>query len=174
MYTALCTVILAVCSQIIVPGAIPFTMQTFAAAFISAVFGAKRACRAVIIYILLGIFGIPVFSSFRAGIPALLTPPGGYIIGLIPFCAVSGFFCTRFGRRFAVMLPAMLVGLAMCYAVGTAQYMVYAKNSVIPALSVCVLPFILPDALKLILAAVLAKRFAGFTVDKSRQKMYNK
>lgn len=159
VYIAVSAAILAICSQISIPAAIPFTLQTFATAFIGAYFGAKRGVGAVLVYILLGIAGIPVFAGFRAGFPALLGGTGGYIIGLIPFAAAAGLFAKRSAKKLPIMLAGMFLGLVACYALGTAWYVhIYAEKGLMYALSACVVPFILPDTIKLVLAALLVKR----------------
>ena len=159
VYMAISAAILAICSQISIPGTIPFTLQTFAAAFIGGYFGVKRGAGAVLVYILLGIAGIPVFAGFRAGFPVLLGGTGGYIIGLIPFAAIAGFFAKRSAKKIPVTFAGMFLGLVVCYALGTAWYVhIYAEKGLMYALLTCVTPFILPDAVKLFLAALLVKR----------------
>ncbi|MDD6735794.1 MAG: biotin transporter BioY [Clostridiales bacterium] len=165
VYISICTALLAICSQICIPGAVPFTLQTFAAAFIGAFLGAKKGVIATVIYILLGIVGIPVFAGFRAGIPTLLGGTGGYIIGLIPFAAITGLFCRRFGRKIQVMLPSMILGLAVCYLLGTVWFVhLYAEKGLWYAVSTCVLPFIIPDLIKLFLASLLVKKLENIDI----------
>ena len=87
-YIALMAVVIALCSWISVPAAVPFTMQTFAVFCALLLLGGRRGTFAVALYILLGAFGLPVFSGFRGGIGALLGPTGGYIVGFL-LCAVD-------------------------------------------------------------------------------------
>ena len=79
-YVALGAVLIAICSWISIPAAVPFTLQTFAVAFVLLTLGGRRGTLSIIIYILLGAIGIPVFSQFSAGIGVLLGTTGGYII----------------------------------------------------------------------------------------------
>jgi biotin transport system substrate-specific component len=84
---ALGAVLIIICSWLTVPFAVPFTMQTFAVYCALLLLGGRRGLLAVLLYILLGAFGLPVFSGFRGGIGALLGPTGGYILGFL-LCAL--------------------------------------------------------------------------------------
>ena len=87
-HVALCAVLIAVCSWITIPAAVPFTLQTFAVFTACALLGGKSGLCAVGLYMLLGAVGLPVFSGFGAGMGALLGPTGGYILGFA-FTALS-------------------------------------------------------------------------------------
>lgn len=155
--------LMAVCAWISVPAAVPFTMQTFAVFAAAAALGARRGTLAVLVYILLGAAGLPVFSGFKGGIGALMGSTGGYITGFLPCAFITGLLCDRFGRSLQVMIPSMLLGLLICYAIGTgwfmAVYLSAGKEAVLSkVLLMCVVPFIIPDALKIFLAAFIAKR----------------
>ena len=127
-YIALCVALLSVCAWITVPLPPPFvrfTMQTFAVFFAVLLLGEGRATLALTAYVLLGIIGVPVFSGFNAA-PALFGPTGGYIVGFffIPLCV---FVCKKlFGRGEEKLVAAMVgcaAGLIVCYAFGTAWFM---------------------------------------------------
>ncbi len=160
---ALCAAVMAVCSWISIPAAVPFTMQTFGVFLAVGLLGGRNGTLAVLIYILLGAAGLPVFSGFAGGIGHLFGATGGYIIGFI-FSALLMWLVEAFlGRSNKTLVASMIAGLLVCYAFGTAWFMVvYAKNSgsigLITALSWCVFPYIIPDALKILLAAVLTRR----------------
>ncbi len=160
---AMGTALLVICSWISVPMTVPFTLQTFAVCLTAALFGARRGFRTVFCYILLGAAGLPVFSGFKGGIGALLSVTGGYIAGFLFTALVVGFAAERRGRKLRVLIPAMILGILLCYAFGTAWFvLVYTKNTgpigVAAALGWCVLPYIPADAAKLALASVLAVR----------------
>ena len=163
--TAAGTVLLAALSQIYIPMPAPFvrfTMQTFALFLIIAVLGEKKAAFAILAYILLGALGMPVFSGFK-GTAALIGNTGGYILGFI-FVPPLSFAGTKLFKNIAAgRVFGMLAGLIICYAFGTAWFMfLYVKNvggiALGTALSYCVLPFILPDVIKMALALFLAER----------------
>lgn len=153
---ALCTALIVIASFISVPTAPPFTLQVAAVAFCGKALGGKRGVLCVLLYILLGIFGLSVFSGFVGGVAALFGATGGYILGFLPLAYFSGF-----GKTFARSYLSMTIGLILCYTFGTLWYLlVYigSFSSILPILATCVLPFIIPDLLKLFLAALIAKR----------------
>lgn len=161
IYGASCVALMAVCSWINIPVAIPFTMQTFAVFLTVALLGTKRALAAIGAYILLGAVGVPVFAGFSSGVGVILGPTGGYLLGFLPAAAVAGIIMKQGGKLRRML--GMCAGLAICYAVGTAWFMlVYARNSggigLGAALSMCVLPFVLPDIVKLTLATLITDR----------------
>ena len=155
--------LLAVCAWIAVPTAIPFTLQTFGVCLVAALLGLRGGLWTVAVYLLLGAVGAPVFSGFRGGFGALLGATGGYLIGFLFTALAVGAAAERFGRRLPALLGSMALGVLLCYAFGTAWFvLVYSRGSgavgVGTALSWCVLPYLLPDAVKIALAAVLAQR----------------
>lgn len=159
-YISLSIAFISICAWICVPAAVPFTLQTFAIFLCSAVFGAKRAFTAVLLYIMLGAIGLPVFSGFRGGFGVLFGATGGYITGFLPSALIAG--CrSNYRENTLVDITFMLAALFVCYAFGTVWYVgAYASgmSSVAAALAACVLPYIVPDMLKILLAAILARR----------------
>ena len=161
-YMALGAVLIAVCSWISVPAPVPFTMQTFAVFCVLLLLGGRRGSVAVLVYLLLGAAGLPVFSGFRGGIGALLGATGGYLLGFLLTGLVYRLF-ERFSGSFWLRVLALALGLALCYAFGTLWFVqVYARQtgpiSVAAALGWCVFPFLLPDGVKLALALLLSGR----------------
>ena len=153
-HVALFAVLIAVCSWITVPAAVPFTLQTFAVFTACALLGGKQG---------LGAVGLPVFSGFGAGVGALFGPTGGYILGFA-FTALSMWGIeAKFGEALLARIAGMTLGLLLCYAFGTAWFMaVYARTGgpigLGAALSMCVFPFILPDIAKMALAIFISAR----------------
>lgn len=127
---ALFAAIIAVCSWIQIPMTVPFTMQTFAVFCALATLGGKGGTISILIYIVLGAVGVPVFAGFTGGIGILFGTTGGYIIGFL-FTGLLYWLITHFfGEKLPVMILALVLGLAVCYAFGTAWFMiVYAKNA---------------------------------------------
>ena len=165
-YTALFAVLLAVCAWISVPLPVPFTLQTFAIFAALGVLGGRRGTWAVAVYLLLGAVGLPVFSSFQGGLGALLGTTGGYILGFLALALVYWMVTALLGERMPVMAAAMVLGLVMCYAFGTAWFVILYTRTTGPmtvgaALSMCVLPFVIPDLIKLALALGLSRRLWG-------------
>ncbi len=161
-YMALMAVLIAVCSWISIQTVVPFTLQTFAVFCALELLGGARGTIAVAVYLLLGAVGVPVFAGFTGGLGILLGSTGGYLLGFLLTGLVYWLF-ERLGRSLWLRVAALLLGLALCYAFGTLWFIeVYSRAngplSVMTALSWCVLPFLLPDGLKLVLALLLSAR----------------
>lgn len=159
-YAALSTALIAVCSWISIPAQVPFTMQTFSVFLICDLLG-PTAILSVLLYLLLGAFGLPVFAGFSGGISVLFGPTGGYLIGFIAIAFLMAGWRYLFGER--LKSASMLLGLLICYLFGTFWFvLVYAHGSntvsFSVALSWCVLPYIIPDLLKIALARLIAVR----------------
>ncbi len=155
--------LIAICSWVAIPAAIPFTLQTFAVCLVTALFGLRTGLWTVTVYLLLGAVGAPVFSGFQGGIAALLGTTGGYLIGFLFTALIVGLAVESLGRKPLVLFAAMAVGILACYVFGTAWFvLVYARKSgpigVGTALAWCVLPYLLPDAAKIALATLLTGR----------------
>ena len=164
-YIGLFAVIIAICSWISIPTVVPFTLQTFAVFLAVAVLGGKRGTLSVIGYVLLGAVGLPVFSGFKGGIGVLLNTTGGYIIGFIFSALLMWAFEKAFGRKAWALILSMILALALCYAFGTIWFMIiYANNVGAVGLSAvlgwCVIPFIIPDLIKIALAFILSRRIS--------------
>ncbi len=163
VYVAVGAALLAVCSWISVPTPIPFTLQTFAVCLIAALLGWRLGLEALVVYILLGAVGLPVFSGFKSGVGALLGVTGGYIVGFLFTALVVGLAADRLGRKPLVLAVSMALGVLLCYAFGTVWFVrVYTASkgaiSFLSALSMCVFPYLLPDAVKIALAVFLTRR----------------
>lgn len=162
-YIALFVVVMAVCAWISVPTAVPFTLQTLGVFLAVGVLGGKRGTAAVLVYLLMGTVGVPVFSGFTGGLGRLLHVTGGYLLGLL-FCAlVMWGMETIFGQRTGIYVLSMVLGLLVCYTFGTLWYaVVYAQTSgtigLGAVLTWCVFPFLLPDAAKITLAVLISRR----------------
>lgn len=175
-YIAMGAVIIAVCSWISIPAAVPFTLQTFAVCLVTAVFGLKMGVWTVVVYILLGAVGIPVFSGFRGGIGALLGTTGGYIVGFVFTALIVGLAVKKFGRKPLVLAVSMVIGILVCYTFGTAWFMVvYAQKTgpigIMTALGWCVFPYLIPDGIKIVLAVLLTGRLSRLMpAERSAQK----
>lgn len=159
-YIALFAVLMAVCAWVTVPMTVPFTMQTFAVFAALCVLGGRRGLYAVAVYLLLGLAGLPVFSGFQST-GALLGPTGGYLVGFLVAALVYRVVTARLGESLPVMLLGCLLVMVTYYVFGTAWFMVaYARTTgpvgIMTALGWCVIPFILPDLVKLGLAVTLA------------------
>ena len=163
VYIGVFAVLIAVCSWISIPWTIPFTLQTFGVFMAIGVLGGKRGFLAVLVYILLGAVGAPVFSGFKGGAGVLLGTTGGYIVGFLFSALLMWGVEKLFGRGPIARIAGMILGLAACYAFGTAWFIqVYSRANgpigVSTALGWCVIPFIVPDLVKIGLAFFLAPK----------------
>ena len=154
-YTALGAALIAVSSLITVPGPIPFTMQTFGVFTSAALLGAKRGVLSVIVYILLGVIGLPVFSSFKAGPGVLAGPTGGYIVGFVFSALIAGAFSHRGTWR---LILGEILALIACYTFGSVWYMVWSGKSAYEVFLAAVVPFLFADAVKIALSVFACTR----------------
>lgn len=159
--------IMAVCSWLTIPTTIPFTLQTLAVFCTLCILGGRFGTVSVIVYLLVGLAGVPVFAGFSGGISAFLTPSGGYLIGFVFTALVYWAITAAFGDRTLVKIIALAAGLIVCYVFGTVWFMIFYSNNVEPvgvftALSWCVFPFLVPDAAKLAVAVVISRRLSKY------------
>ncbi len=158
--------LIAICSWIHIPATVDFTLQTLAVFLTVGLLGGKLGTLAVLAYILLGAVGAPVFAGFHGGLSVILGSTGGYIIGFVFSALVMWAVIHRFGEGTVALVAGMAAGLLVCYAFGTAWFMVvYTRAngavSLGTVLSWCVIPFILPDVAKIAVATLLTKRLKG-------------
>ena len=150
--------IISICAWISIPMVpIPITLQILGVFITASILGAKLGTVSIIIYILLGAVGLPVFSNFTGGFGILLSPTGGFIIGFI-FTALTIGIVTSFKNSILTNTLAMLLGLLLCYLFGTLWYCIYANVDFITAVLVCVVPFLIGDAIKIIVASILVTK----------------
>lgn len=164
-FIALGAAFIAICSWISIPLTVPVTMQTFAVFLIVSLLGGKRGTASVLVYIMLGAAGVPVFAQFTSGLGVLTGNTGGYILGFILIGLLAWGAEKLFGKKVFVQTAALVLGLLLCYAFGTAWFMfVYIRENGAVALGTvlgwCVVPFILPDILKLLLAQTISRQIA--------------
>lgn len=164
-YIAVSAVLIAICSWISIPTTVPFTLQTMCIFLVLGLLGGFRGTISIILYVLMGMVGIPVFAGFSGGFAVLLSPTGGYIIGFIAAALIYWCITARFGSGTVSMIFGMILGQLVCYAFGTAWFMVvYARTSgavgLMTALGWCVFPFLAADGAKIVLAYLLTRRLA--------------
>lgn len=160
---ALTIAIMAVSAWISIPiGPVPFTLQCFAIAFAICVLPAKECLASVGGYLVLGAFGVPVFSSMRGGISILAGVTGGFLWGyfigaLAGLVILAAFKKMGKDRTFVACLCACVAYLLCTYFCGTVQFMGVAGASVQAALAACVIPFVPVDIAKLVAASLVAR-----------------
>lgn len=168
VYIGLFAALIAVCSWISIPLTVPITLQTMAICLVAGLLGAKRGTITTVIYILLGLVGVPVFAGFSSGPAALLSPSGGYIIGFIFTALIVGIVSDKAKGKMLPLIISMVIGILVCYVFGTAWFaVVYAKQNETATtlktiLGWCVIPFLIPDAVKIAVASILTNRLKKF------------
>lgn len=142
-------------------GAIPLSLATFAVYIVSSIAKISISLPALIGYILLGAFGIPVFSGFTGGFQQLAGVTGGYIIGYIPCLIIVSLIIQKHENKKYIYPLSMVLGTLVCYIFGTAWYIIQTNSSLSSALLLCVVPFITGDIIKIAAASAV-----GFTLRK--------
>lgn len=164
-YIGIMVALMAVCAWITIPTVVPFTLQTFGVFLASALLGGKRGTLAVAVYLLLGAVGLPVFSGFTGGVGRLLGVTGGYLLGFLAQAVVLWIGERLLGRRPAAFFVSGVLGLAACYLFGSVWYLLLYTATTGPVSMAavvvqCVLPFLLPDLAKLLLAMAVGQRLS--------------
>ena len=159
---ALCTAVLCTVAPLSLPiGPVSLTLGVFGVLLCGALLPPDQALLATTAYLLLGLAGLPVFAGFGAGPGALFGVTGGYLLAYPLIAAVLSGVCAITRRPAARMAGVALANLC-CYTLGTGWFMWMTGQALLPALTACVLPFVLPDLFKgwcaLALAAALERR----------------
>ncbi len=154
-YIALFVAVVAVISQIAIPmpSLIPITLQTFAVCLCGYFLGLRNGGCAILVYVLLGAMGAPVFSSFQGGFSVIISHVGGFIVGFIPLALMCGISKRR--------IPAIAfgcLGICVCHLMGIIWYMVITKNPFIPSFVLVSLPYIFKDIILCILAYLVSEK----------------
>jgi biotin transport system substrate-specific component len=153
-FTGIFTAMMAVMAQISIPMplGVPMTMQTFAVSFAGVMLGAKRGFMAAVIYVLLGMAGLPVFANFSGGLGIALGPTGGFILSFPVMAAVIGLGT---GRGARLLIIALTAGTVVNFAAGMAMFSAVTGKGPGVAFTACVLPFIPTAVIKAAAAGAL-------------------
>lgn len=154
VFTGIFTAIIIILSQIAIPTSpVPFTLSLLAIFLTGILLPPRQAFLAVLVYILLGAFGLPVFAGMKGGVSALFGPTGGYILAY-PLMALIISLSRKYARKYKtlVLILGMLVSLFICYLLGTLWFSYITGTSFAASLALCVYPYIIFDLLKIGLA----------------------
>lgn len=152
--TALFAAIIGIMAQITIPlPYVPITGQTLAVGLAATILGKRYGVFSVLVYIMLGIAGLPVFSGMSSGIGVVFGPTGGYIIGFIPAAFLIGWLLERFGFTVKNAVIANIIAMIITLSFGAVWLKFVAELSWTAALTGGVTPFILVGIIKAILAA---------------------
>lgn len=155
-FIAMMTAILCILAPIAIPlpGLVPLSLATFAIYLIAFLLEWRQTAVSTLLYLILGMIGLPLFSSYQAGIGVLLGPTGGYLIGYIPMAVLCSLIFHRTDRRMVQIAGASLATLVL-YAVGTLWLMHITGMPLAGALAAGVLPFLPGDLLKIVAAVFM-------------------
>lgn len=154
---ALMTAVLCILAPISIPifiSPVPVSLGVLAVYLTAYVLSPLDATISVIIFILLGTFGLPVFSGYSGGLSKLVGPTGGYIIGFLFTVYISSLFI-HMKKGIIYDIIGMITGLALCYILGTIWFSYQQGKGFIASLLLCVVPFLIGDAIKIIVAVIL-------------------
>ena len=166
---ALLTAVLVLSSFLCIPvGDGRISLQFLAVLLIGGLLPMKYALLSILSYLTLGALGLPVFAGFGAGLGVLFGPTGGFLLGFLPSVLVFDLLCRK-KRSFPSFLVSGLLALSCCYLSGSVWYLIYLpEHSLLTTLSVCILPYLLPDLLKILLASLVLCALKGRRIS-SRQ-----
>lgn len=137
---------------------VPVSLGSLAVYFVVSVLGMKRGFISIVIYELLGLVGLPVFTGFTGGVGKLFGSTGGYLIGYLFMALICGYFVDKHGNSLIINILGMLLGTVVCYLFGTLWLAFQASLSFSAALAAGVLPFIPFDIIKLMLAIMIGRQ----------------
>lgn len=156
--TAVVAALLCIVAPVSVPvGVVPISLTMLVIFWGIYALGMWKAVASYLVYMGIGLVGLPVFSGFQGGLARLLGPTGGYLIGFIFLALISGFFIDRFDRWY-IHFVGMLLGTAVCYGFGTLWLAYQAEATFLEALAIGVIPFVPGDTLKIIAALIVGPR----------------
>jgi biotin transport system substrate-specific component len=150
--------------SVTIASAVPVTLATFAVMLSGLLLGGRLGALCQLIYLLIGVIGLPVCAGWTPALPRILGPTGGYLIGYIPMAFLCGAIYFRCGReavgirKIIALIVSMLAATVALYSFGTAWFCILNRVGVLEALTVCVLPFLIGDAVKIAAAAILVPR----------------
>lgn len=154
--TALMAALLCILGPVSIPiGPIPISLQLMLVFLAVYVLGTKRGMAAYLIYFLLGVVGLPVFSGFSGGLQKLVGPTGGFLAGFFPMALVAGLIVDRWWKNPVISAVGMYLGNILLYATGTLWYAFSAGVTVKAALMTTVVPFLLVDLSKIVVVALV-------------------
>ncbi|MCL2003731.1 MAG: biotin transporter BioY [Oscillospiraceae bacterium] len=145
------------------PYGVPLTFQTLAVLLAGVVLGPKKGALAAAAYLLLGTAGAPVFAGGRGGLGVVFGPTGGFLLSFPLMALAAGIGASKTGRW--PLWLGVAAGAAVNYMCGMLYFSLYMSSGLLHAFTVCVLPFIPADILKMAAAGLLGKRLRTLPAD---------
>jgi len=151
--TALVAAVLCILGPLAVPiGPVPISLTNLVALFGVCLLGTRLGTASMVVYLMLGAVGLPVFSGYGGGLAKLAGPTGGYLIGFVFMALIAGVFFEKSGGRAVPSMLGMALGTLVDYVLGTAWFIFQMKTGLWQALCLCVFPFVIGDAIKIAIA----------------------
>ena len=157
--TAVFAAVICAVAPFAVPiGPVPLSLATFIIYIAAGTLGLKSGVLSVVLYVLLGVIGAPVFTNFEGGFHKVAGATGGFIIGYVPCAAIIGVMTGAFGKKLRSYILGMVLGTLLLYTCGVFWFVFQTGNSFQASLLLCVLPFLPGDAVKIVASAMIAPR----------------
>lgn len=155
--TAMMTAILCILAPFSFPiGSVPISAATFVVYLAALLLGMKRSLLCVVLYLLLGAVGLPIFNGWSGGFSHIVGPTGGYLIGYLLIAFFTGWFMKLGHNKISLIILGMIVGTLGCYAIGTIWLAYQLSMDARAALMAGVIPFIPGDIAKMILSIAIS------------------
>lgn len=159
---AVVTAVLCILGPLSIPiGPVPISLATLAILLGVYVLGPWQGAASVLLYLVMGAIGLPVFSGFQGGFAKIAGPTGGYLLGYFLLALIAGWFIYKFYDIIWLQFVGMCLGTSVLYALGTVWLSHVAGMSFMEALAAGVLPFIPGDIIKMVIAIVLGRAVNG-------------
>ena len=154
--TGVMTAVICILAPLSIPiGVVPISFTNLAVYLALYVLGVKKGTISYLVYLCIGLVGVPVFSGFTSGPGKLFGPTGGYLIGFILMAVIAGVFIDKFTDKMYLCFLGMVLGTAVCYLLGTLWLAYQGGMNFQAALAAGVLPFIPGDLVKIVIAMLI-------------------
>ena len=159
---AIAAAFMAISSQLTIPlPLVPLTLQTLSVGIIATVLKPVDSLFSILVYLVLGAIGLPVFAGGAAGFGVILGPTGGFLIGFLiqaqqvaQLCKLAPVLKSTSGK-ITLFVLANIIGTIWCLAMGTVWLAIAGGLSLQAGFNAGFLPFIIPGLVKAILAAII-------------------
>lgn len=134
---------------------VPISFTNLAIYFAVFILGWKKGTLSYLIYFMLGLIGLPVFSGFTGGLAKVAGPTGGYLIGFIFLAIISGYFIEKFNGKVYMYVIGMVLGLLVTFVLGTAWLSYQLDVTLAKGLMMGVIPYLPGDVVKIVIATIV-------------------
>lgn len=135
---------------------VPISLTNLVIYFSIILIGLRKGTVSYLVYLFIGLIGLPVFSGFSGGLSKIAGPTGGYLIGFIFMAIISGYFVEKFSGKLYMYVVGMVLGTIVDYAFGTIWLSYQLNLSFVQGLFMGVIPYIIGDIIKIIIAVSVA------------------